>query len=406
MPADSSLAPDNTLTPPPADSSLVVSTPVTAPAVIAADGPTSGQPNPNGSQVPPADSVGDVDANNHRGNKPKLNLAAYQELMKNAPAVLGVPAADPNAAVAPAPAPAVVAPVPPVPAAPDDDQHRPNLRYRADAVEATLINLAKQTQGKITDIGLINAARAVHGLEPLAVAPGAAPAPAAVATPTPIPAITTPETAATPAVPASVTDAEAKIASLREQRLQAKNNFDFEAEERLELEIDEAKDALRELKLFARQQAEQAHVSAETQFTNDWNANMAIAEESYPDSVKPGTPLAVKAAELQQAAILRNDPIAQSADSGLFFVTKAARELGIAPVIKTTAAVVTPPIASTSPTLSTRAPLSAMIAGGSPQSPSPSAPDSSKQFTNIAEYQAMLAQSKGIHYGGRPARSA
>lgn len=334
----------------------------------------------------PTESGGGVDAN----KAGKMSMEAYNQLIdtarKQTIARQAAGLAPAPAAATPEAAPAAATPATPAaPPAPPED--KPNLRYRADPVEATLINLAKTTGKSLTDVDLINAARAVHGQPPIHATPTAAPAPAAA----PLPSAT--PTSTPPPAPTSVTDAESLITSLKDQRKQAKENFDFEAEERLEDEIEAAKDRLRDL----RTQAQQQHVSAEQQFTQEWDSSIALAHSRFPDSAKDGSALSVRAGELQQAAIATGDPVAQSAKSGLYYITQAAIELGIAPVLSKPA----PTPASTPPPSSVRAPLSAMIAGGSPQSASPTNPDSRPRVTSMAEYTALTAAARGIRYGGR-----
>lgn len=144
----------------------------------------------------------------------------------------------------------------------------------------------------------------------------------------------------------------------------------------------------------AQKAADAAAQQAQAQF-HAWNEQTAKAVAKFPDAANAHSALSIRAAEMQAAAKLNNDPMAESIYSGKVFIELAAEELGIAPA---TAAPVSPVVTTPAPP-SVRPPASSLIAGGTGQQTTRPTTDSSQpaKFTRET-YDEMMNRARGTNY--------
>ncbi len=270
--------------------------------------------------------------------------------------------------------------------------------------------MAKETGKPLYDPELIDAARAVHGQPPITRT--AAPAPSTSApsgspsangsngSGTAAPATTDPN-----APPATIAEAEARIAELRVQRTEAQNNFLFDDADKLDTRIAD----LRELKITLAQQAHQQQQQRESQeqtsFHGAWQQNLNKAESLYGAAVSdPDSPLAVRARELQAVEKQKDSDLFRDPRSALIFFQLAAADLNIlpqaAPAPNGSAPATTPtgahsvaPVSPGQP--SVVPPASALISQGS--APPTRSPTEAKvpEFKSTAEFHRWAAEQKG-----------
>lgn len=319
-------------------------------------------------------------------------------------------APQPQAAPAPVPAPAtpeVVPPVVAVPApvtpvadpiinldleddatglvapAPGDAQKPSRVHFRPGSeLDATVLRISKATGKSITDPATIAAAKASLGIVDAA--------PATVPAPTGAPAADV--------MPTSISEVDAQMENLRTQRLEAQNSFRFEDADKLERQIDSLKDH----KYTLREQTQ--HQAGIEQHRHDtiWTESATKAANMYPAAADPQSALTKLAREKQQIAQQNGDPRYSDPRSALYFVQEAAYDLGIAAVVVAPAAPapVAPPTAPLSVSQpSGHPPLSAIISGGNPQSPTnrPSTEtETVKSIKTPQDYEALLASNTGV----------
>jgi hypothetical protein len=334
-----------------------------------------------------------------------------------APATTTAIAPAPQPAPAPAPAPVPGAPPIPAPAPPaDDDTHipiqpdasgrLPQIKFRPQGgVDQTALILAK-TQGKpVTDIGIINAARAAHGL-PALVDASAAPAPQGTATSVAGAPAAAPAPAPAP-TPASVSAIDTQIAELRAQRKEARTNFDFDREEEIETQM--------ETLAQQRTAAAAAESAAQTQAVQTRDQQFAEAgnrvAQVFPALANPQSELAVLSRAKHAAAVANGDAFAWDPRCVEYFANEAARDLGLAPSVAAPAtapspAPVVPPVPTPQPFA--RPPGSQILSSGGPQVPvSHRAPTDGHLTGNSTpdDVNKLLASLTGVQYGGhhRPA---
>lgn len=268
------------------------------------------------------------------------------------------------------------------PPAPGDAQKPSRVHFRPGSeLDATVLRIAKATGKSITDPATIAAAKASLGIvdtAPVAAAPGD----------------TTSST-----LPSSLVEVDARMEALRAERLEAQNSFRFEDADQLERQIDSLKDH----KYTLREQGAQQATVEQQRFDTVWKESATKAAGMYKDAANPNSALTKLAREKQMIAQQNGDPRYSDPRSALYFVQEAAFELGIAPVASAPAvptvapAVPTIPLSVSQP--SGHPPLSAIISGGNPQSPTnrPSTEtDTIKSIKTPQDYEALLASNTGV----------
>jgi hypothetical protein len=288
------------------------------------------------------------------------------------------------------------------PAVPIDDVGK--LRYRPQGndakVQASVIEIAKNSNRSILDPEVIQQAYALHGMAPPATpAPAAAPAPAPAA---PVPTPATPAPAPTAAAP-DLTAIDAELATHEAAFLEAAGNFDAKAQLEATKAMQDARERRNAILQQQQQAAQAAQAAAQQAVAQEWQTHTVEAISRFVPPNGDSATLDAKARELQVAAQLRGDPITQSIYSGKFFIEEAARALGLPPL---TAAPATPPSVATPAPPSVRPPLSSLIAGGTSQQTTRPTTDSPTPRLSKTDYDAMMTNARGIRYGGVPVRAS
>lgn len=394
--ADVSLAPTTQATT--ADISpaepITQAAPVPTPAP-AADGHSPGQPNPIAAAKQDGDGAGEGISAKNKG----LDLAGLNGLLEATRNDPRHRAAEAVASGMPLPpTPPAATPTPPAPTAAEDDAddiappapgpdgRLPQMKIRPQSgLDQTVISLAKQQGKSVTDLAVINAARLLHNLPPLAEAGTGTPPATPEGTTPAAPAAQTPNSD-----PASaLAELDTEIARVKAARLEAKNDFDFDAEAEAEERLEQLREQRTNLVIESRTQSGTTQNATEQAFAE---AN-AAAMKRYADLANDNSPLTVRARALQQQAVDANDPFAWDPRSILHFANEAAAELGIAPASAA-------PARTPSPAPSARPPLS-IVSGGSPQSPPNRAnTDTNPRLESPADYEALMARLTGVNYGG------
>lgn len=159
------------------------------------------------------------------------------------------------------------------------------------------------------------------------------------------------------ATPQSVSDVDARLKQLKQDRYKAMEEFDFTKA----AEIEEQEEALRASRETLLVQQQQTQSEAERVWQEKESAALQKAAAMFPQSVKAGDPLNAKASEIYESWRASNDPRASLPEGSFYAYVDAAAELGIQP-----AAAGQRPVSQTpsSPPPVNRPPASAIIAGG------------------------------------------
>jgi hypothetical protein len=113
------------------------------------------------------------------------------------------------------------------------------------------------------------------------------------------------------AQPAAVQTIEAKLAELREERKQAKRDFDTDEEERLTTEIEDTLISLQEAKMLAAaQKANEQQIKAT--YEDQYQSAVDELETNYPESLDDNSQFSRLLYQAQRAAIADNDPVIQN----------------------------------------------------------------------------------------------
>jgi hypothetical protein len=120
---------------------------------------------------------------------------------------------------------------------------------------------------------------------------------------------------------------EAKIAELKQQRIDAKKTFDTDLEIELEEQIDALKDQRAELAIKVKQQ----QTSQEQQFYAAAAQSEQKAIELYPDAADPNSALSKEMARIDKELLSTDNPLIYDSNKALRVTQMAANNLRIAP---------------------------------------------------------------------------